>query len=84
MITGFFISVFASILSFVVGFLPTIAFPTEITAAVLYIWSFVNLFSMVIPVQTILTVMLLMFSYYGIIFLWDAGHWLIRRIPFLK
>jgi len=80
MITGFFLQLFYSFIAFVVGLLPTTAYPSGISDGIELFWSYVNLFSMVIPVQAILTVVLLSLSYAAALLLWDALHWVLRRI----
>jgi len=79
MITGFFLSALLALLSFIVGLLPVIAFPPQIASAVALFWSYVNLFSMVIPVGTILTVLLLILTYESVKLIWSALHWVLRR-----
>jgi len=79
MITGFFLSILLTALSFVVGLLPVIAFPTQITAGIVWFWSYVNLFSMVIPVGTIVTLIGIMTTYYVVKLLWQLAHWALRR-----
>jgi len=80
MIIGFFLSLFYTFISFIVGLLPTSAFPSEISSAITTFWSYVNLFSMVVPVQTIITVLGLSFTYLATLLVWDAFHWVLRRI----
>lgn len=79
MITGFFLQLFLSILAFIVGLLPTVGFPTQISAGILLFWSYVNLFSMVIPVGTIVLILGLMLMYQGAYLLWLFAHWIMRR-----
>lgn len=79
MITGFFLSILLTAVSFIVGLLPVIAFPAQITAGIVWFWSYVNLFSMVIPVQTIVTLIGVMTTYYVVKLLWQAFHWIMRR-----
>jgi len=80
MITGFFLSLVLAFASFFVGLLPTIAFPTPLGDAIVLFWGYLNLFSMVIPVATILQILVLYFSYIGFYLLWQAFHWVLRRI----
>jgi len=80
MITGFFLSLLLAIVTFIVSLLPVSTFPPQIPSAVSLIWGYVNLFSMVIPVGTILAVMLLMFFYLSTKLVWAAAHWLLRRV----
>jgi len=80
MVIGFFLSALLTVLGFVVGLLPVLAFPSQIAPAILMFWSYVNLFSMVIPVQTILTVLLLSLGYLAAKLLWDLMHWILRRV----
>lgn len=79
MITGFFLSLLYTFLSFMVGLLPTTAFPVGISSGITMFWGYVNLFSMVVPVSTIATVMGLMFGYLIVFQLWEAFHWILRR-----
>jgi len=74
MITGFFLSMFLSLLSFFVGLLPVVAFPSSITSAVQTIWYYINAMSFLLPVSTLLTVLLLAMSFHGAILLWRLAH----------
>lgn len=79
MITGFFLSLLLTVATFIVGLLPTYAFPTAISNAITTFWSYVNLFSLVIPVGTIAVCIGIMTLFYGVEFLWQAAHWVLRR-----
>lgn len=80
MIVGAFLSILLSALTFIVGLLPVIAFPTQITSAFLTIWGYVNLFSMVIPVGTLVTIIGLSLTYEVTKLLWKLVHWIMRRV----
>lgn len=84
MIVGFFLNIVLAFVTVVIGLLPTTPFPTQISTGIIMMWGYVNLFSMVIPVETILTVIVLSILYEAGILLWHAFHWLLRRIPFLN
>jgi len=79
MITGFFLSIVLTILQYFVSWLPDVSFPSQIVSGIVLFWSYVNLFSMLIPVSTILSVLLLSFTYLAVRLGWDAFHWLLRR-----
>lgn len=79
MIVGFFINVLYVAISFVVGLLPVIAFPSAVTAAITSFWGYANLFSMVIPVGTIAILLGLWATYEGIWLTWSFAHWILRR-----
>jgi len=79
MIVGFFLLILLNAIEFIVGLLPVYDMPTEIPSAITYFWSFVNLFSMVIPVGTIVSCMIVMTAFYGAEFLWNSAHWVLRR-----
>lgn len=80
MITGFFLTLLLTFITFVVGFLPTTAFPAAFETSINLIWGYVNLFSMVVPVSTITTLLGIVMSYYTALFAWDAFHWVLRRL----
>ena len=79
MIVGIFIQILSVSILFILSLLPVSAFPTAVTNAVLLFWSYVNLFSMVIPVGTLLTVLLLAFGYLAAKYGWLFFHWVLRR-----
>lgn len=80
MITGFFLSLFYTLIAFIVGLLPTTAYPSGISDGIELFWGYIQLFSLLIPVTTLLTIVGLSLSYYAALLLWDAMHWLMRRI----
>jgi len=83
MIVGFFLNIGLVIVNFIVNLLPTTPFPPQIPEGIIAFWGYVNLFSLVIPVSTLLTVIVFSLFYEGAILVWHAFHWLLRRIPFM-
>lgn len=80
MITGFFLHILFVFISFIVSFLPMNTFPPQIGAGIALFWGYVNLFSMVLPVSTILTVLSLGLTYEATKLGWKLFHWVLRRI----
>jgi len=80
MIVGFFLSVILSGITFIVNLLPSYAFPSEIPTGISYFWGYVNLFSMIIPVGTIAVLFVVMTVFYGAEGVWNAAHWVLRRL----
>jgi len=74
MITGLLLTILFALISFFVGLLPTIAFPTGITNAITLIWGLVNSVSFLVPVDTLLTVLGLAMVFHGSILLWRLAH----------
>jgi len=84
MIIGFFLSLFLSILQFVIGLLPaatgTLAFPAAITTAVATIGYYMNAWSYIFPVSTLLSVLVVAFLFHGAVFVWHFFHMIMRYI----
>jgi len=80
MITGILITIVATVFTFIVSLLPTIPLPTGITDALTLIWSYINMFSFLFPVDTLLTVLVLALLYHIIFLFWDMGLWIIGVI----
>jgi len=80
MITGFFIQIIAAVVLFALAILPTGDLPSGITDALVLIWSYINMFSFLFPVDTLLSVLLLAFLYHGILLLFDMALWVIGLI----
>jgi len=80
MITGFFLSVIFSVISFFLGLLPTTSFPLAISQAVNSAWGYINAFSFLFPVGTLLICLGIVLGYYITIFALDIGLWVIHLI----
>lgn len=81
MISTFFLSIFYSFVSFLVGFLPTGTLPASIASSFAYFMGLVNSFSYFVPVATLLQAALLVLAFDGALFLWSFINWIIRKIP---
>lgn len=74
MITGFFLRIGYVILNFFVGVLPIAAFPTQITSAIQVIAGYMNAWSFIFPVATLLQVLAVAFVYHFAIMAWHYAH----------
>jgi len=82
MITSFLLNIGSSFVSFLIGLLPSSSgVPTEWTSAVYTIWSDINAFSFIVPVDTLLQVLILALTFHFAIFLYHLTMWVIRKIP---
>jgi len=84
MIFAFLFSLPALLLSAILSILPeggTI--PTIWTNAVYTIWSYINAFSFIVPVDTLLTCLGIAMVFHIAIFTFRLFHWLITKIPFI-
>lgn len=80
MITGFFLRVLYIIMAFFVGLLPSSVFPPEITQGVQTAWYWINAFSWLFPVGTLLSVLALATLFHGSLIIWHGGHLVLRYI----
>lgn len=80
MITGFFLQIGLSVMSFIVGLLPFIAFPTQISTAIATIGGYMNAWTYIFPVATLLQVLGVAFIFHGLIAAWHYLHLLARYI----
>jgi len=71
MITGFFIVLATSIVTFFLSILPVIDVPTEWTSAITLIWGYVNSLSFLLPISTLLTILSLVVTIEIAVFLWN-------------
>jgi len=74
MITGFFLQVFYVFIAFFVGLLPVSEFPDEVTTAIQQAWFYLNSFSFIFPVSTLLTILLIASIFHGAVLLWRLAH----------
>jgi len=80
MITGFFLSIFTAIISFFVGFLPTVPIPAGVLNAFTSVWAFINAYSFLLPVNTMLEVLGIVMTYYVAILVFDIALWIIHLL----
>jgi len=66
MITGFILLMLLKFITFVVGVLPVVAFPTQISTALSTFWGFANAYSFLWPIGTYVTVLGLAVLFEGV------------------
>jgi len=82
MITDFFLSIPAYVLQAVVSILPNgQTVPAEWTAAVFTVWGYVNSFSFIFPVDTLLWCLGVAMTFHLAIFSFHIFMWIVKRIP---
>jgi len=74
MITGFFLQVFYAVIAFFVGLLPVSDFPTQITSAIQAAWYYINSFSYIFPVGTLLTIIGIATIFHAAVLFWRLAH----------
>lgn len=74
MIVGFFLNIGYTIANFFVSLLPTVDFPSEISGALATVWGYVNEFSFIFPVGTLLTILGLAMAFHVAVMLWNLIH----------
>jgi len=80
MITGFLISTFAGFVGFLIGLLPTIAFPTQIATSIALIMGYVNAMNWLFPVSTLITCLGIVITFEIGVFSFKFIRWLIHLI----
>jgi len=81
MIIGFLLNIAYNFLTFMVGLLPLGgSIPTEWTSALLAVWGYINAFSFIIPVDTLLLCLGIAMTFHLFIFGWKGLHWLLSLI----
>jgi len=80
MITGFFLQIGLAFISFIVGVLPIAQFPPEITASIVSIGQYLNAWSYIFPVGTLLQVLAAAFIFHGTVAAWHFLHLIARYI----
>lgn len=84
MITDFFITFGLFILDFIISLFPiSTGFPTDVTNSVNYLGGIVGIFSPLVPLGTLATVLTLYVSIDLIIFSFKTFKWLFSFIPFI-
>jgi len=80
MITGFFLTILYTIVSFLISFLPEIQYPQEITDAVMYFWGTMQSFSWLFPMDTLVTILGLATIYFMSSLIWKMGNFIFRYL----
>jgi len=80
MITGFILQIFYTLVAFFIGLLPVIAIPSGWLNALTLIWSYVNQFNYLFPVQTLLTVLLFALAFHVALLLLSLAMWIIHLV----
>jgi len=84
MITSFFLNIFALFLSGLLSLLPSGSLPAAFSSSLSSVWGFVNAFSYVIAVDTLIQVVVLVIAFDLAVLLWHVLQWVIRKIPFIQ
>lgn len=74
MITGALLFLLYGIISFIVGLLPAISFPVSFTTAIQATWYYVNAYSFLLPMSTILSVLGIALTFHVVLMLWRLAH----------
>lgn len=80
MITGFLLESFYGIIVFLFSLFPTLALPTAVTTAVTLAFSYLNQFSFLLPVGSLLTVVGLALTFHVALLTFDFSIWVIHLI----
>ena len=80
MIISLLLSVFLSFVNFMIGLLPTTGLPAGIVSGVNGFFQYVYQFNGFFPIDMAITMIGYTAVFWGIIFAWDASHWIIRLI----
>jgi len=84
MIIGFLLSLPGYLLQAIIAILPSgEPMPTPWINGVYTIWEYIESFSFIVPVSTLLTVLGLALTFHLAIFGFKAFHWIITKIPFV-
>jgi len=81
MISTFFLTVFASFASLLVGLLPTGILPVAVGTAIAYFVGVANAYSYVVPIDTLLQALAIVLVFDGSILAWHFINWIIRKVP---
>lgn len=80
MITGFFLQIFYALITFLIGLLPTLALPSGFTDALTLAMSYVNQFTFLFPVSSLLAVVSLALTFHAAILAFDFTLWIIHTL----
>jgi len=82
MITGFFLSLPAYLLMVIFSIFPSgQPAPPEWVNSVYLIWAYINSFSFIVPVSTLVFCLTIAMVFHLSIFLYHAFSWLLKKIP---
>jgi len=85
MIVGFFLDIIYLFINFLIGFLPVgNTFPTAWTTAIYTVWSYVNVFSFIVPVDMLVTCLAIAMFFHLFVFAWRGMHWIYAMIRGFK
>lgn len=77
MITGFFLEIVYQFINFLIGLLPLgESIPQTWINGVYTIWSYINSFSFIVPVNTLVSVLAIAVTFHLFIFAWKGLHWI--------
>jgi len=80
MITGFFLQIFVTVLGFFVSLLPLTPYPVDVANAILSVWDYINAFSFLFPVTTLLQVLTIAFLFHATVIAWHFAHMVARYL----
>jgi hypothetical protein len=80
MITGFFLQTFYIVITFMVGLLPTIALPAAFLSALSLAVGYLNAFSFLLPVGSLLTVIGFAITFHLALLTFDFTLWVIHLL----
>jgi len=84
MITAWLLNLPAQLLNAVIGLLPAGSpVPTEWISAVYSAWGYVNAFSFIVPVSTLLVCVGIAISIEMAVLSFKFFHWIVTKIPFI-
>lgn len=81
MITSYLLQFLYLFLSGLLNLLPTGSLPVQVSSAISTVWGYVNAFSYVIAVDTLIQVVIIATSFDVAVLLWSLLNWIIRKIP---
>jgi len=81
MITTFFLTIFYAFVGGLLALLPTGHLPAIMQTSFEYFLGIANLFSYIVPIDTLLQAVLVVLVFDGAIVLWHMINWVIRKIP---
>jgi len=81
MIIGFLLNVIYAFIAFLLGLLPSgSSLPSEWVSAVYSIWGYINSFSFIVPVTTLVLALSIAMGFHLFVLGWKALHWLYALI----
>jgi len=82
MITTFLLQIPLFFITALVNALPdSTGFPDEVSTAINTAWGYANGLSFFFPVQTLLTLVVLVFAFEAGILIWKFINWVLKKIP---